>query len=305
MKKVLATLLALVLVLCMSFGAFAEEKELGPVLQDIKDTGKLIVGQFDNHPPWFFTVPDGNGGEKYEGFEKYMVDDIAPLIAEYIGVDSIEVEFIQTSVAGVLAAVEAGKVHFGMSLAPTAERRQAYDFTDHAYHRSRQVIGILKANADDPKYDPENGLKGCVIASTMGSSTTVTFQEQYPDAEVLELEGSTDCLIAMLQGKVDGYVSNEKACILNCAANPQMMIAEGLTFEIPVERDPGSCIMFNYGNDDLKNLLDEYIVRILSDGTFHEYEERSIAALDDPTLLAGYNMDVNLGGEDSTVTKTN
>ena len=120
---------------------------------------------------------------------------------------------------------------------------------------------------------------------------------------MVEYENGTDCLIAMLQGKVDAYVLNEKSAILYSAANPQMQIAEGLSFEIPIERDPGSCIMFNYGNDDLKALLNEYIERILNDGTFKSFEERAIAALEDPTLLEGYNMDVNLGGADSTVTK--
>ncbi len=304
MKKLFALLLCLVVLFSVSANVFAEEeKELGPVLTDIKNTGKIVVGQFADHPPWFFTIVNDEGELVYEGFEKYMMDDIAQLIADYIGVESLEVEYMQTSVAGVLAAVQAGKAHFAFSLAPTTERRQAMDFTDYAYHRSLQVIAVLTENKDDEKFLPENKLKGCVITGTMGSSTVITLKEQYPECEVLELENASDCLISLLTGKCDGYVLNEKSAILYSAANPQMCIAEGLSYEIPVERDPGSCIAFLYGNDDLKQLLNDYIVRILEDGTFAGYEERSIAALDDPTLLEGYNMNVNLGGENTEVTK--
>ena len=43
MKKILATLLAVVMLFAMCANVLAEEKELGPILQDIKNTGKIVV----------------------------------------------------------------------------------------------------------------------------------------------------------------------------------------------------------------------------------------------------------------------
>ncbi|MEN6313195.1 MAG: transporter substrate-binding domain-containing protein [Clostridiaceae bacterium] len=264
-----------------------QEEKLGTILKEIKETGVLKVGVFGNRPPWYFQVVDSKGNTKIVGFEYSMIQDVAALCAQKLG-RTVKIDIMDADVAGVLAAIQAGKVHFGLSLAPTAERRQNMDFSSISYHRSLQVIAIRVKDKDNPMFDPAKKLKGVKIAGIQGSSTSITLKEQYPDCELVDLTSASDELLSLVNGKVDGAVFNEKIGILYAKANPEIMVDYDLAYKIPVERDPGSAIAFAYGNDDFKVMVSDYIKRILEDGTFANYEKQAILALDDPTLLEGF-----------------
>ena len=265
----------------------AQEEKLGTILKEIKETGVLKVGVFGNRPPWYFQVVDSKGNTKIAGFESSMIQDVAALCAQKLG-RKVSVDIMDADVAGVLAAIQAGKVHFGLSLAPTAERKQNMDFSTVSYHRSLQVIAIRVKDKDNAMFDPANKLKGVKVAGIQGSSTSITLKEQYPDCDLVDLTSSSDELLSLVNGKVDAAVFNEKIGILYSKANPDIMVDYDLAYKIPVERDPGSAIAFAYGNDDFKVMVSDYITRILNDGTFANYEKQAILALDDPTLLEGF-----------------
>jgi len=257
----------------------------GPIMKDIYDSGLLKVGMIGNRPPWtFHAMIDGK--DTLTGFETLMCHDIARLLTEYMGKE-IVCDFMETDVAGVLAAIQAGKVHIGPGLAGTAERRENMDFSV-PYHRSLQCIMIRVADKDDPKFELEKGLEGVLVASTLGSSTTVTLKEQYPACEVLDLATTSDDILALSNGRCDAVIINEKNGILYTKANPDLMLADWLSFDIPVERDPGASLAFGLNNDDFREFVDPYLTRILSDGTFNGFEKEAISHLDDPDLLENY-----------------
>jgi len=264
-----------------------QEEKLGTIMKEIKETGVLKVGVFGNRPPWYFQVVDSKGNTKIVGFEYSMIQDIAALCAQKLG-RTVKIDIMDADVAGVLAAIQAGKVHFGLSLAPTAERRQNMDFSSISYHRSLQVIAIRVKDKDNPMFDPAKKLKGVKVAGIQGSSTSITLKEQYPECDLVDLTSASDELLSLVNGKVDAAVFNEKIGILYSKANPEIMVDYDLAYKIPVERDPGSAIAFAYGNDDFKVMVSDYIKRILDDGTFANYEKQAILALDDPTLLEGF-----------------
>lgn len=259
---------------------------MGKILSDVKNTGVLKVGAFGNRPPWYFQRIGENGKKETAGFEYYMLKDFADAVSKKVGRE-VKVEIMETDVAGVLAAIQAGKVHFGFSLAATPERKKNMDFSK-AYHRSLQVIAIRAVDKDNPAFKPENKLKGVKVSSLQASSTTVTLKDQYPDCNVLDLTSNSDQLLSLINGKCDAAVFNEKLAILYSKANPSIMIAPGLSFQEPANLSPGSGLAFQYGNDDFKALADEVITRILSDGTFSNYEKKSISLLDDPSILDSF-----------------
>jgi len=96
-------------------------------------------------------------------------------------------------------------------------------------------------------------------------------------------------VLAVANSKVDAAVLNEKYAILICKANPDLMIDYDLSFDIPVERDPGASIAVPKGNEDFVAMIDEWLDQILSDGTFSSYEQEAILELDDPALLEGFS----------------
>lgn len=295
MKKLVAILLAMVFVVTLLAGCGSQKEtkpaadnapEMGKILSDVKKTGVLKVGAFGNRPPWYFQRISADGKKEISGFEYYMIQDFAKEVGKKVGRD-VKVETMETDVAGVLAAIQAGKVHFGFSLAATPERKKNLDFSK-AYHQSLQVIAIRVADKDNPVFKPENKLKGVKVSSLQASSSTVTLKDQYPDCNVLDLTSHADQLISLINGKCDAAVFNEKIAILYSKANPSIMIAPGLSFREPTNISPGSGLAFQYGNDDFKALADEYITRILGDGTFNGFEKKAIGLLDDPTLLDSF-----------------
>ncbi|MCI9147932.1 MAG: transporter substrate-binding domain-containing protein [Hungatella sp.] len=262
------------------------EEEYGPVLQKAKESGKLIAAINAQSPPWrFHKMVDGQ--DKLCGFEISMCYGLADYVSEKLGT-KVEVEINDMTFPGVLAALQAGQVDFAPSLAGTEERRQNMDFSI-PYHRSLQTIVIKKDRENEDIFAPDKAMKGVSTASLQGSSTSVTFSEQYPQANLIDYESTPDIVLAVANGKVDAAVLNEKYAILICKANPDLMIDYDLSFDIPVDRDPGASIAIPKGNEDFVELVDEWLNTILSDGTFSSYEQEAIAELDDPDLLEGFS----------------
>lgn len=258
----------------------------GPILSRVKETGKIVAAINAQSPPWRFhkTV---DGKDKLCGFEISMCYGLADYLSEKLGRD-VEVEIKDMTFPGVLASLQAGQVDFAPSLAGTEERRQNMDFTI-PYHRSLQTIVIQKNRENDEIFIPENGMKGVKTGSLQGSSTSVTFREQYPEAECVDYESTPDIVLAVSNSKIDAAVLNEKYAILICKANPELMIDYDLSFDIPVERDPGASIAIPKGNEDFLKITDEWLEKILADGTFAAYEDEAIKELDDPALLEGFS----------------
>ena len=75
-----------------------------------------------------------------------------------------------------------------------------------------------------------------------------------------------------------------------CKANPDLVIVDQLTFELTDEEDQGSCIAHTKGNDEFNELLNEFIPRITTDGTFAQMELDALNELDDPDLLAQFEL---------------
>lgn len=264
----------------------AENVEYGPVLSKAKETGKIVAAINAQSPPWRFhkTV---DGKDKLCGFEISMCYGLADYLSEKLGT-KVEVEINDMTFPGVLASLQAGQVDFAPSLAGTEERRQNMDFTI-PYHRSLQTIVIKKDKENDEMFKVENKMKAVRTGSLQGSSTSVTFREQYPDAECIDYESTPDIVLAVSNNKIDAAVLNEKYAILICKANPDLMIDYDLSFDIPVDRDPGASIAIPKGNEDFVEIADEWLEKILSDGTFAAYEQEAIKELDDPALLEGFS----------------
>lgn len=287
MKKTLisALVLALALIITMlSCTALADEH--CPVLDRILKTGKMTAALNCQAPPWrFHTIK--NGEDTLAGFEVSMMYGFADFLSEKFGVE-IKVDIQDMTFPGVLAALQADQCDIAPSLAATAERRENMDFSI-PYHRSLQTVVIRVDRKDEEIFKPENMLKGVTVSGLQGSSTVVTFSEQYPEAEVVLLDSNPDQVLAIANNKVDAGIFNEKYAILICKANPELMIDYNLAYDIPVERDPGSSFAFPKGSDELVQLADEWLTQIKSDGTFTSYETEAIMDLDDPSVLEQFS----------------
>ncbi len=263
--------------------------EYGPILTRVLKEGVLKVGLNATDPPWqFHKIVDGQ--DQIFGFDKAVCQWIGDELGRIFGVE-VRVEFEDTTWDGCLTGVTAGQYDLIPGCAATDERRKNMDFSP-PYHKSRQVIVVHKDNLDDPMFSAENALAGVQVGVLKGSMGAITLVNHYPNAgdNLYELGSNNDVLLSVLNKKCDAANFNEKYAILMCKANPDLAIVDALTFELTDEEDAGSCIALTKGNEDFLELLNEFIPRIKSDGTFSQMELDALNALDDPDLLSQFEL---------------
>jgi polar amino acid transport system substrate-binding protein len=269
--------------------AAIESGEFGPILTRVLEEGVLKVGLNATDPPWqFHKIVDGE--DQIFGFDKAICQWIGDEIGRIFGVE-VTVEFEDTTWDGCLTGVAAGQYDIVPGAAATEERRKNMDFSP-AFHKSRQVIVTHVDNLGDPMFSAENALKDVQVGVLKGSMGAIILVNHYPNTadNLYELGSNNDVLLAVLNKKCQAANFNEKYSILMCKANPELAIVDELTFEPTMEEDGGSCIAHTKGNDDFNELLNEFIPRVLSDGTFAQMEKDALEALNDPDLLEQFQL---------------
>ena len=157
MRMVLGTMSLLALAACGNTSGTANSAATdgSSALQEIKDSGKLVVGTCADYPPYeWHLVQDGE--DKIIGFDI----DIAQAIADELGV---ELEVMDMDFDGLIPALSTGKVDMiiaGMN--PTEERKQSVDFTD-IYYTQKDALVIKSEDAKDIR--SENDLKKSSLAT--------------------------------------------------------------------------------------------------------------------------------------------
>ncbi len=261
------------------------ENSLGPIMKNILKTGTFQVGYTAQKPPQQFHLTV-DGKDTIVGFEVWMTDLIAQRIGQYLGID-VEQTINIFTVQGGLAALQAGQLDCMPTLSPTPERKENYDFSQ-AYHRSLQTVGYLTSRAGEAIWDPANGLEGVTVAVVKGTTNESGLIAQYPKCTVLSLEKQADVLVAVLTGKADAFLMNEKTAILYVAANPELMYDLALSYNVDLTKDPGAAYCVPKGNEDFVALIDEVLTQIRSDGTFEELEDKAIAMCENAEVLEAY-----------------
>ena len=186
MKKLLGTVLAMVVALSLSIGATSDASaEEGSVLDRIQERGTLRVG-VGSFVPWAFRSSSG----EYIGYEV----DVSTKLAEDMGV---ELELVPTAWDGIIPALLTGKFDLiigGMTVTPPRNLR--INFTD-SYHsglgqdvvanRSLVEEGATVESLNNP--DTVIGVRrGAVSVQAVQRFFPLATIRQYDDEAVIEQE---------------------------------------------------------------------------------------------------------------------
>lgn len=137
MKKVLALVLALTMVLALCATAFAEDVNL---LEKIKKDGFILVGTSATNAPWESIDEKGN----YVGYDMDLINEIASRLG-------VEVKIEDMAFDALVAAVQTGKVNVAIaSMGAKEERKEKVDFTQ-MYHQQMNVY--IAQRGSDIKFD--------------------------------------------------------------------------------------------------------------------------------------------------------
>lgn len=247
MKKVLAMVLALCLMFCVS-AASAEG-----MVDKIKEKGTLVLGTEATYGPYEFLDDDANP----IGCDIWLAQQIA---------DELGVELQVTDMAfdGIIDAVKTGMVDIGIAaFTVNEERAKVIDFS-HEYEKSQQLLIVKKGDADT--YTTVESLAGQKVGAQMGTIQSQLIETALPDSELFELDTYPNLAMETVNGNITGFVCDAAVGEGMVAQNDNLEIGK-LTFTAE-EASFGKAVIVAKGNDDLMEVVNKVIDQVVEDGSY-------------------------------------
>ena len=259
MKKIIALVMAMALLVCCFAGCGAKENE------------KLVMATNAAFPPYEFKADDGS----FAGIDV----EIAGLIAKELG---LELEIVDIDFGAIVAGVQTGKYDIGMAgLTVTDERKESVNFST-SYAKGVQSV-IVKADSAYASYEDfytgfdadgnpagvKDGIKIGVQQDTTGdiycSSEPAAWG--FGEGNVERYKTGADAVEALKSGKVTAVIIDNEPAKSFVAANEGLKILDGAYTEedyaIAINKEDTE--LLNKINDALKKLTDNgEIAKIVS-----------------------------------------
>ena len=270
MKMVLGTMSLLALAACgKTSGTANSAAEADGALQEIKDSGKLVVGTCADYPPYeWHLVQDGE--DKIIGFDI----DIAQAIADELGV---ELEVKDMDFDGLMPALSTGKIDMiiaGMN--PTEERKQSVDFTD-VYYTQKDALVIKSEDAKDIR--SEDDLKKASLATQKATIQETYLLENFPGAEIQSIPKLNTAILSLVTGKVDAVLMVETVAKQYVEQNEGLEIAGFDVASTPNE----SAIAVAKDSADFLEEVNDILDEMEDSGKIEELIRTNIEIMDENT----------------------
>ena len=272
MRMVLGTMSLLVLAGCGNTSGTANSAaaEADGALQEIKDSGKLVVGTCADYPPYeWHLIKDGK--DEIIGFDI----DIAQAIADELGV---ELEIKDMDFDGLIPALSTGKIDMiiaGMN--PTDERKQSVDFTD-IYYTQKDALVIKSEDAEN--IQSENDLKKASLATQKATIQETYLLENFPDAALQSVPKWNTAILYLVTGKVDAVLMVETVAKQYVEQNEGLEIAGFDVASTPNE----SAIAVAKDNKDFLDAVNDILDEMKESGQIEELMRTNIEIMDENTV---------------------
>lgn len=272
MKMVLGTMSVLALAACGNTSESADSAATAgsSALQEIKDSGKLVIGTCADYPPYeWHLIKDGK--DEIIGFDI----DIAQAIADELGV---ELEIKDMDFDGLIPALSTGKIDMiiaGMN--PTDERKQSVDFTD-IYYTQKDALVIKSEDAEN--IQSENDLKKASLATQKATIQETYLLENFPDAALQSVPKWNTAILSLVTGKVDTVLMVETVAKQYVEQNEGLEIAGFDVASTPNE----SAIAVAKDNKDFLDAVNDILDEMKESGQIEELMRTNIEIMDENTV---------------------
>ncbi len=272
MKKTIAMLLTFLLLTALAAGCGAKEDNGGAqteaqgaggagtgaqegdgaifrTLDEIKESGKIVIGVFSDKNP--FGYVDENG--KYQGYDVYFAERIAKDLG-------VEVEYVSTEAASRVEYLKTGKVDVILAnFTVTEERAQEVDF---ALPYMKVALGVV--SPDSALITSAEDLKGKTLIVAKGTTAETYFTENYPDVKLLKFDQYTEAYNALLDGRGDALSTDNTEVLAWALQN------EGFSVGIESLGDLDTIApAVSKGNTTLMDWINEEIETLAGEQFFH------------------------------------
>ncbi len=245
----LITLLALIL-FGLLFVGWPDKKQ--------RDFNCLVVGTSLDYPPYEFI-------DRQTGQPAGLDIDIIRVVAQKLNKELVVKNMPFTSLIFGLMTGEFDMIAAGMSY--TQRRARLVSFTDPYLHGKTLVIFSKKSH-----FEPHSlqDLQGKKVAVNLGYIADM-FMSKQSNVELIKLESSADCFLAIQVGTVDAFVcaQNTVQSFLKHTMRPQDFV----TVEIPDTQETCSFVV-SKNNTKLLMQLNQAIESITVDGTLEKIKEK-------------------------------
>ena len=277
MKKLIAVLLALTLVLSMaacaakteapSEEAPAETTETAaptettetaePAALTTVNEGKLTMSTNAAFPPYEMTADDGS----YIGIDVEIAGAIAAKLGLELQVDDMEFD-------AALLAAQQGKSDIVMAgVTVTDERLNVMDFSD-SYATGIQSVIVPEGSA----IVDLDGLNGAKIGTQRGTTGNIYCEDDFGAENVITYDNGNTAVQALKNGQIDAVVIDNEPAKAYVDANPGLVI---LSTEYAVEN---YAIGMAKGNTALLDAVNGALAELIADGTVASIVASYIAA---------------------------
>lgn len=241
--------LALSLALSLLFAAAALADSRARTLQDIKDSGKLVIGVFSDKKP--FGYVDENGD--YQGYDVYF----ARRLAQDLGV---ELQLVSVDAPNRVEYLTSAKVDIILAnFTVTPARAEVVDF---ALPYMKVALGVV--SPDSALITTAEQLAGKTLIVSKGTTAETYFTENHPDVRLLKFDTYTEAFNALLDGRGDALSTDNTEVLAWALENPGFTVGiESLgsldTIAPAVQK----------GNDTVRAYIDEEIKALAAESFFH------------------------------------
>ncbi|MCQ2082676.1 MAG: basic amino acid ABC transporter substrate-binding protein [Lachnospiraceae bacterium] len=249
MKKFVATLLAVAMVLSMS--------ACGSSSNDVLADGVLTVGTNAEFPPFEFIGDDGQP----DGFDIALIKAVGEKLGVKVEVSNMEFASLVTSIGSKIDVAIAG-------MTVTEERKQAVEFSNPYYDAVQYVI-LPKDSAIKTADD----LVGKTIGVQLGTTGDFIAQD-IQDSTVSAYNKAVDAVNDLINGRVDVVIIDKNpALVFESKYSDSVVAVDGAQYGFEVEQ---YAIAMPKGNTELVEKVNKAIEELKADGTFDQLVEKYI-----------------------------
>lgn len=243
--KVFALILAFALLTVSS--AFADST--ARTLDEIKESGELVVGVFSDKKP--FGYVDENG--EYQGYDVYFARRLAEDLGTELKLVSVDapnrVEYLTSAKVDVILA----------NFTVTPERAEVVDF---ALPYMKVALGVV--SPDSALITDVAQLDGKTLIVSKGTTAETYFTENHPEVKLLKFDTYTEAFNALLDGRGDALSTDNTEVLAWAIDNPGYTVGiESLgsldTIAPAVQK----------GNETVLAFINDEIVKLAEESFFH------------------------------------
>ena len=248
MKK-LVKVFALVLAFALLTVSSAFAASTARTLDEIKESGELVVGVFSDKKP--FGYVDENGD--YQGYDVYFARRLAEDLGTELKLVSVDapnrVEYLTSATVDIILA----------NFTVTPERAEVVDF---ALPYMKVALGVV--SPDGALITDVAQLDGKTLIVSKGTTAETYFTENHPEVKLLKFDTYTEAFNALLDGRGDALSTDNTEVLAWALDNPGFTVGiESLgsldTIAPAVQK----------GNETVLAFINDEIVKLAEENFFH------------------------------------